>query len=58
MWRVHSIRATGDAWYPWRVEGVNVESGESFCWSVPDLVDPRYDLSMIPPADLLALGVR
>lgn len=36
-------------WYKLHVEGVNLARGadraERFSWSVPDVADPRYDLS-------------
>jgi hypothetical protein len=44
-WRVSSVRDRGpEHFYRYSVEGVNIETGVSFSWSVPRLGD-GYDLS-------------
>lgn len=45
LWKVTAVSRTGDAWYRFRVEGYNLETGVVFSWSVPSLDDDRYDLS-------------
>lgn len=51
-WIVDSIEATADArrygagaYYKLRVQGLNLNNGERFSWTVRDVADPRYDLT-------------
>lgn len=51
-WVVYEVKLTSDArksgknaWYALHVRGVHSEGGAPFAWSVPDVSDPRFDLT-------------
>jgi hypothetical protein len=53
QWKVTRLELTGDAAYPYRVEGINLmDNGEPFYWRVPNLADPAYDLSAVAVPEL------
>lgn len=53
QWKVTRLELTGDAAYPYRVEGINLmDNSEPFYWRVPDISDPAFDLSGVAVPEL------
>jgi hypothetical protein len=50
LWRVERIERNKLSAYPWRAIGRNVETGERFDWSLPNLDSDLYDRASVEAA--------